>query len=51
MKRNLLFLVFCMVLLTMYAKQPTIIHSNKKNMNEQATMKAWMYNGQPKSAA
>ena len=32
MKRNLLFLVFCMVLLTMYAKQPTIIHSNKKNI-------------------
>lgn len=29
----------------------TILHSNKKNMDEQATMTAWMYNGQPKSAA
>lgn len=29
----------------------TILHSNKKNMDGRAIMKAWIYNGQPKSAA
>lgn len=29
----------------------TILDSNKKNLDEKATMNAWMYNGQPKSAA
>ncbi|MEA4974452.1 MAG: S41 family peptidase [Paludibacter sp.] len=32
MKRIVLFLIFCMVVLTTNAKQPTIIHSNKKNI-------------------
>ena len=32
MKRNVLFLIFCMVILTTNAKQQTIIHSNKKNI-------------------
>lgn len=32
MKRNITFLFFCMVLLSIFAKQPTIIHSNKKNI-------------------
>jgi len=32
MKRNITFLIFCMVLLNTNAKQQTIIHSNKKNI-------------------
>ena len=32
MKRIVLFLIFCNVVLTIDAKQPTIIHSNKKNI-------------------
>jgi carboxyl-terminal processing protease len=32
MKRNVLFLIICMVILTTKAKQQTIIHSNKKNI-------------------
>lgn len=32
MKRNFIFLIFCMVILTLFAKKPTIIHSNKKNI-------------------
>ncbi len=32
MRRVISFLILCMVILTMFAKQPTIIHSNKKNI-------------------
>ena len=32
MKRNITFFIFCMVLVSLFAKQQTIIHSNKKNI-------------------